>query len=394
MSQQSKPKQQQAHLRKRQIVIVGQGTSILAFCDAFRSDWAEITVISTVSDYAPLVVRNGIAAGHLKPEDFTRLFRVRFSKRKNLRFIDDRVTGVDLEHRLLHLENQSTSLQYDFMLLGDQGTNHPDAIDEQKTILSLNTVATATRLQQRIQTAASRPNIQVHGADSKAIDLASTLTRSALIPLGKKMPAKVTLQIENGFVFPNRQVESKVEKTFAEALRWESISLLEASVAEKVHGEAIHVSAFLPIMPNWFPETIMTDADPFSLVRPDLQLRKVERVYLLPELIQIKDSVGTLVPADDAAWRQQGRYLAKLLRGIIEVRARYQTDAPGFVLRNTLSLVTVRKWKSLGFWGKRPLRPLFAFLLDACCVQFPVFQLTYGTSDGFMKMLRWLNHCK
>ncbi len=382
------------HLRKRQIVIVGHGTSVVAFCEKFKSDWAEVKVVSTVTDYAPQVVRNAVAAGHLLSKDVARLLRVRFSKRKNLDFISARVTGIDSENRVLTLDGEKDSLSYDYLLIGNSDPSPKDTEDA----ACINTVTDAVHFQSSTLAQYSHPKILIDGADPKAIDLASSLTKPPLMRLGKNAPSKVTLRVKNGFEFCNRKVDAKLEDRFATGLRWESISMLETSTAEQAHEEWIPLEAHRAELPEWIRSKV-TDGDEAisswkSKVGPDLRLRHDSRIFLLPELIQVLDSVGKTVPAEDSAWMQQGQHLAKVLRGIIEVRKGYDVDAPGFVLKDYLSFATIRKWKSIGFVGGRPFPPFIAFFLDIAYTKYPLFKLAYGSNEGFVKMVHWLRNAK
>ena len=380
-------------LRKRRIVIAGHGTSVVAFCNRFKSDWAEITVVSPVSDYAPQVVRHGIAAGHLLPEVFCRLLRVRFSKHKHITFVTDEVVGIDATNRSLDLRDSDKPLAYDYLLIGNQVVEHQE--------LHLNTCADAKSFAAKLRRFQKTPSLRINGADAAALDMAATFTKSSTKRLGNATPAKVILDCLKGFEFPNFEVTAKTENRFAKELRWESISLLDQKTAAAFNDDSLRLSASQPLLPDWLP--IETNGnrnkriDPEAIskhIRPDLRLRSDERVYLMPELVRMMDSVGKTLVAEDHVWMQQGMYLATLLKGIIEARKRSLVDPPGFVLKNSSSFATIRKWKSIGFSGRRALPSPMSFLIDLVSVKLPVFNLAYGRFAGFGKLLQWLGACK
>jgi len=378
-------------LRKRRIVIAGYGTSVVAFCNHFKSDWAEVTVVSPVSDYAPQVVRHGIAAGHLVPEDFSRLLRVRFSKHEQITFLNDEVVDIDVKNRTLNLRDSDRALEYDYLLIGNQLSEHKEL--ELNTCADAKTVATSFRQFERM------PSLRINGADTAALDLAATFTKMAALRAGKATPRKVILDCLKGFEFPNYDVTAKTENRFAKELRWESISLFDEKTAAAFNDDSLRLTPFQPHLPDWLPvQTIenvaLAPEDMIKHIRPDLRLRSEERIYLMPELVTIQDSVGKHLMSEDHVWMQQGNYLATLLKGIIEAKKRYLVDPPGFILKNSSSFATIRKWKSIGFSGRRVLPASLSFVIDVVSVKLPVFKLAYGRLAGFGKLLQWLRECK
>lgn len=381
-------------LRKRQIVVLGHGISVLAFCSRFQSDWAEVTVVSTISEYAPQTALHGIAAGHLEVKDFTSLLHVRLAKRKNLRFISDEVTHLDLQTREISLSKTTEPLHFDYLLVGGVAAEKqaPDALPK-----GINTITDAVQFANMLKGNHPLPEIRIQGADGSSIDLAATLTRPSATG-NMTHQSKISLICEDGFNFANRSISKKTEEKFANQLRWESILLLEAEIASKTKEKTPTIRVSAPHFPKWFAvlSEEKTDSGKVTLksVRPDLSLRAFDRVYLLPELVHIQDSLGKDVPVSDHAWMQQGDYLAKIIRGKIEAKRGYQGDCPGFVLKDTVSLTTVRNWKSIGYVGHVILPQVTAFLVDLLFRQYPVFRRAYGGTSGAYKMLCWLRRCK
>lgn len=386
------PRPPTARLRRRQILILGQGASVLAFCRAFRSDWAEVTVVSESMDYAPQVVRHGVAAGLLQRKDVANNLSEGSGKLKGIRLEKARVARVDPDARRVYLEGGAEPLPYDFLLLG---SHPPDPDGPSSNPVSLETLAQAERFHEALRTAAMKPNLRVLGSDTAAIDLASSLTRPAT---GKSSATpKVILQCSPGFEFANRKLKPKVEHRFAQHLRWEAISLLDAKTLDRVQDEAIELVSQQASLPLWLRTWIELPPNAYASpkeVRPDLRLRAHERIYLLPELVQVVDSVGRAVPKEDSALLQQGRYLARLLRGMIERRRGFTVDQPGFVYRDGLQLATVRNGKSVGFVGHHSLPATLAYGIDVVFAKYPVFRCTYGTLSGARQLLHWLRCCK
>lgn len=380
------------HLRKRQVVIVGHGTSVVAFCHRFKSNWAEVTVVTSESEYAPMVVRHGIASGHLKSGTFSRLLRIRFGNRKNLRFLNDRVANIDTENRQLKLENSDSPLIYDYLLIGNQ--TQSASSDEYST--ALNTIADANRwfasLKQR-----STSEVLVIGSDVKSIDLVSTLSKSDPKTSGVLHSGRVMLDCESGIQFENRTLIGKDYSNIIRRIRRESILVPENETRDQLKNDVIRVRSFKAKYEKWTSVLFEQNGESqqlSKLIKPNLQMRKYQRIFLLPEIVQTKDSLGKQIPSDDNAWMQQGYYLARILSGLIEVKRGYETDCPGFLFSDGLKFVTLKKWNSVGFAGSRIFSGWFAFLLDVIFVKYPIFKLTYGVSEGFSKLRQWLRYCK
>ncbi|MEQ9823688.1 MAG: hypothetical protein ABQ298_04825 [Puniceicoccaceae bacterium] len=386
------PRTPNAHLRRRQILILGYGTSVLGFCSAFRSEWAEITFIGDVEDLAPQVVRHGVAAGLLQRNQVTHKALHQSSKKFGFRCKNGRVDRVDPEKRQVFLEGESEALHYDYLLVGNQADPVPS---NTTATFPLNSLAQAERFQQFMLNTASDTPLCVVGGDASCIDLAASLTRP--VTSGKGPSRKVILECRGGFAFANRNVKPKIEDRIARQLRWEAISLLDTETIQQMKRDAITVDPHLPEPPLWLQQLLGLAPNQFAgkqVVRPDLRLREHERLFLLPELVQIVDSVGKTMARDDAALQQQGRYLARLLRGVIEVRRGFTVDQPGFVYHDSLQLATVRKGKSVGFVGPLSLPGPLAFVIDMVLSKYPVFRRNDGSVRGAFQMLRWLKHCK
>lgn len=386
------PHPRNVHLRRRQILILGYGTSVLGFCRAFRSEWAEITFIGDVEELAPQVIRHGVAAGLLQRNQATRKAFPRSSQKFVFRSKKGRVDHIDPEKRRVFLEGESEALDYDYLLVGNQADPLP--ADPHRTF-PLNSLAQAEGFHRAMLNTASDTPLCVIGGDASCIDLAASLTRP--VTSGNGLSRKVILECKEGFAFANRIVKPKIEDRIARQLRWEAISVLDTETLQRIKSDVITVDPHLPEPPLWLQKLTGLSPNQFAgkqVVRPDLRLREHERIFLLPELVQIVDSVGKTMARDDAALQQQGRYLARLLRGMIEVRRGFTVDQPGFVYHDSLQLATVRKGKSVGFVGPLSLPGPLAFFIDMVLSKYPVFRRSYGSVQGALQMLRWLKHCK
>jgi NADH dehydrogenase FAD-containing subunit len=383
-------KPQTAHLRKRRIVLLGHHTSVLAFCEGFQSDWAELTIVTQSPFCAPRVVRHGIAAGLIKADEVAVDLRERFRRRRGVQVIVDSVDTIDLEKRVLKLCREQTLLEFDFLLVGPEKASGDSDSAETLTVTSISD-ATAVANAMKESQACPIP-VRIPANDTDALDLAVTFARKH--PLQKR----VFLECAEPFYFPNRQISEKVAAKFARQMRWESVALVKPDWQASVSANQINLVPHRCELPGWFPSLQAeenTGGVDRHLYRPDLRLRQHERIYLLPELVHTCDSVGSKIPHSDAAILQQGRYLARLLKSIIEAKQRPGGDLPSFVFNDFVSLATLRWWKSIGFVGQRLVLPApAAFTLDMCCIQLQVFATYYGWQRALSRLVHWLARCK
>jgi NADH dehydrogenase FAD-containing subunit len=372
-------------LRKRQIVILGNGLGAIAFCRAFRSSYAEITVLTQESNYAPDKVLYSTAAGHIDPAFYARSLRILFSKREDIRIRNETVSRIDTEERKLLLTSGEDPVDYDFLLIGNESQDSPDHT------LTINSYSEALRIRKLISEQGELDTVAVRGTGTKAVEIAAAFVNKA---------QKVMLICSTNTIFPdvNPTSTNKIDYEIRKA----GINLLSSSEIDQLQDNKIVIDQ-KPLVCDLVIESerfcvpqCATDLGLEQIregklrTRPDSGIPHQPRLFAFAELCELKDGLGQLVPETEIASVQQSRYLAKILKGKIEAKKGYEIDCPAFIYNHRGTFANLNKTGSVGTIGKKIVKGFPGILLDTLLHKLPVFRLAYGWSGAIAKWFQLL----
>lgn len=374
-------------LRKRRIVILGHGLETVVFCRAFRSEYAEITVITKESNYAPHPVLNSIAAGKSKPEQYARSLRLLFSKRKDINIVNDSVTRIDVKERKLILSEHEEPIEFDFLLIAKETS------EQQNNALSLRSYNDAIRIRKQLDELGRPKGITIVGTGSQALETAAVFSG---------LTEKIVFVSSRETTFPNLE-ESQLVKTDYE-LRKLGINLFMDSKVDEIQKEKLRIGS-QTIAANLVINTevacipvslqdldLEKNQDGTLRTRLDSSLPGYPRFYVFAAQTSLKDGLGKDVPNIDLASIQHARYLAKILKGKIEARNRYDIDCPAFIYKGRGYFTKLDGFLAVGVVGKFNFKGIKATLLDTILHKWPAFRVAYGRLETITKLTTWLIH--
>jgi hypothetical protein len=352
-------------LRKRKILVAATGQGAIALCDRFKSEFAEVTLITSSVVYAPAALIGRVASKSWAIEEASVSLQSRYEKNPKVSIIEGRIAKIDASKRIVFLEHSEVEIAYDFLVIGEdpaEGTK-----TDPHTLLQ-----TIGRQRERSS------SIHVFGNRMSGLEVASGLAKSRRV----------------FFRFPGKEPFPEIEDTPLKKLKFAARKngiLLQSTEAPK------SVEDMDPVALEFYPPKIplyllaLDDAiDSYGnlRLRPDFRLRAHTRIYVLSELVEMEDGTGRPIRNTAAAQFEQGRYLAKVLKGRIEGVKAYQDDSPSFVLRNYGEFAHIGFMKSVGL-GKKFRHRWQGLLIDAFLHKLPEFTRIWGPWTGFLKWCRY-----
>ena len=371
------------HLRKRQIVIVGSGLGAIAFCRAFRSRYAEITLITQESNFTPQVVLNAIAAGKLNPATYTRSLRVMFSKRKDIRILNQTILTIDPEKRQIVCDESDEPVSYDYLLFGNESKDGGTAVHD---------YSSAMRLRDSLQDKGKLDTLAVIGPGTPAIELATAFADLA---------RKVMLISSHDTLF--LEAETPAERKISAEIRKTGVHLFTVEELDILEGTRLTLgrqTMDCDMVIDQRESTIPVCAKALGLeeirkgilkTRPDFSIPQQPRLYTFADHCEIQDGLGKKLPELDRVTIHQARYLSRILKGKIEAVKGYDIDCPGFIYKGAGDFARLHATSSVGKLGKYPVVGLIGMLIDTLLHKLPTFRIAYG---GFGTWFQFSGHLK
>lgn len=159
----------------KQVVIIGGGFGGLACAHALRGCvQAEVTLIDRKATFDFLPVLPDVIGGRISPSAASMSLALR-AKHDDFRFIQDEVSQVDMNQRIVH--GQTTSYEYDYLVIAaGTHTNFYGNDDMARKAFKLDNVDDANRICEAVQTSAFNTAIVVGGGYT-GIEIATNLRR-------------------------------------------------------------------------------------------------------------------------------------------------------------------------------------------------------------------------
>ncbi len=358
------------------IVIVGGGFGGMALAAGLRHEHARVTLIDRQNYhlFQPLLYQ--VATACLSPGDIATPIRGFFRDCRNLSVLRGTVTGVDTATRRVTVDGQS--LDYDTLVLATGASHGYFGHDDWAAHApGLKSVEDATRIRSRILDAFEQAEITddpatrnklltflICGAGPTGVELAGAIAELARHGMAKDFrnfdpaSARIILVEAAPRVLPPFDSRlSAFARTSLEALGVEvrldsKVEHVDANGAV-VNGERIFAGTVL-----WAAGVVASPAAAWLGVEPDragrIKVGPDLSVPDLPNVFAIGDTAlalawaGKPVPGLAAAAKQEGAYVASVLRA----RLRDRTPPPPFHYRHRGSLATIGRESAVADFGR------------------------------------------
>jgi NADH dehydrogenase len=328
------------------VVIVGAGFGGLTAAQALGRARARITVIDRKNHHTFQPLLYQVATAGLSPGEIAAPIRSILSSHKNVEVLMAEVTGFDLDRRILRMPDSEIS--YDYLIVaagaGDSYFGH----DEWEPFApGLKTIEDALEIRRRVLLAfelAERQaavgegvtplNFVVVGGGPTGVELAGTLveiSRHALAHDYRAIDPKLAhiLLLEGGpRILP--AYPEDLSRSAQEQLQSLGVEVRTSALVTQVGPGSIHIgetqlnatvilwAAGVAASPLGKKLATPIDRAGRVLVRPDLRLPGHPEVFVIGDLAAIPDESGKMLPGVAPVAMQEGRYVAKVIRGEIE----------------------------------------------------------------------------
>jgi NADH dehydrogenase FAD-containing subunit len=393
------------------VVIVGAGFGGLTAAQSLARAPAEIVVVDRRNYhlFQPLLYQ--VATAALSPADIASPIRAVLSRQSNATVLLGKVVGVDKERRAVLLEG-GARLGYDALILATGARHSYFGHDEWEGVApGLKKIEDATTLRRRILIAFEKAEavkdeterralltFAVIGAGPTGVELAGAiveLARRALVGDFRSIDPRAAriLLIEAGPRVLPAMAESLSEKA-QKALEHLGVEVLlgtpvtdcdETGVtvgAEQVPARTIVWAAGVAASPasRWLG--VEHDRAGRVKVLPDLTAPGHPEIFVIGDTALVLDRDGSPVPGIAPAAKQQGSYVAKVLR------ARFAgAPAPGpFRYRHLGTLATIGRKSAVADFGFARVSGLAAWLLWGAVHIF----FLIGFRNRLVVLLDWL----
>ena len=332
--------------KRKRVVIVGAGFAGLFAARGLSRTDVDVTIIDRHNYhlFQPLLYQ--VATAGLAPSDVAWPIRGILSRQKNATVLLDEVTGVDTNCNEVLLANER--IGYDYLILAT-GARHAyfGHEDWEPYAPGLKSINDATAIRRRILMAFERAematddetrerllNFVVVGAGPTGVELAGTIAELARRTLAADFrridsrSARILLVEAGSRVLPTfaEKLSSYAEKALAqlgvEVMLGNPVTHCDSN-GVVVDGQSIPSltvlwAAGVAASPAGAWLGAPTDSAGRVIVEDDLSVSSHANVFVAGDTASVKDAKGKMVPGIAPAAKQQGRYIARVIRSRIE----------------------------------------------------------------------------
>jgi len=374
-------------MARPRIVIVGAGFGGLSAAHALAGADADVTVVDRRNHhlFQPLLYQ--VATAGLSPAQIASPIRAILRRAPNVRVVLGKVTGVDRQRRIVHLEDRE--IPYDQLVLATGSRHSYFGHDEwEKAAPGLKKIDDATSIRRRILTAFEHAEATdnagmrqrlltfvVIGAGPTGVEMAGAIAELAHVALRHDFrtidprDARIVL-VEAGprvlAAFPSvlsTAAQSALERLRVEVRLGTPVSSCDESGvtvgADHIPAATIVWAAGVAASPaaRW----LGVDSDRIGRVPvgPDLALPGHPEIFVIGDTAAVARGDGTPLPGLAPVAKQQGAYVARIIRARLAGRP----SPPPFRYRDYGTMATVGRRSAVADFGWLRLDGTLAWLM-------------------------------
>jgi NADH:ubiquinone reductase (H+-translocating) len=371
---------------KPRVVIVGAGFGGLNAAQALAKTDVKITVIDRKNfhTFQPLLYQ--VATAGLSPGEIAAPIRSILRSDKNIEVLMSEVTGFNLDRHIV--ETSDAPLPYDYLILAAGAAHSYFGHDDWEPYApGLKTIEDALEIRRRVllafelaerQAAAGETavplNFVVVGGGPTGVELAGTLAEISRHALAHEFrsidPARTHILLLEGGPRVLPAYAEDLSRSAQDQLNHLGVEVRTSTVVTQIEPGAVDVgSTRLPATVVLWAAGVAasplgkklgaeTDRAGRVLVRPDLSLPGHPEVFVIGDLAALKDEHGKLLPGVAPVAIQEGRFVAKVIRGELESRSRPSV----FHYWDKGSLATIGRAAAVAEFGRIHISGFLAWL--------------------------------
>jgi NADH dehydrogenase len=336
--------------RRPRVVVVGAGFGGLFAAKALRGADADVIVIDRHNYhlFQPLLYQ--VATAGLPASDIAWPIRSMLRRQRNTTVLMDSVHGIDLGRRCVELRDRAP-VEFDYLIVATGATHSYFGHDAwQEVAPGLKSIDDATRIRRRILTAFERAEMAtdprererllrfvIVGAGPTGVELAGAISELAHYALAKDFrtidprSASIILAEAGPRVLPafneasSAYAQRALEKLGVDVRVGSAVTKLAADRLE-IAGETLTAgtviwAAGVAASPATRWLRVDTDRAGRVIVAPDLSIPGQPNVFVIGDAAVVKAPDGSAVPGIAPAAKQEGRYVAGVIRQRVSARA-------------------------------------------------------------------------
>jgi NADH dehydrogenase len=376
------------------VVIVGAGFGGLNAARALAKAPVQITVIDRKNHHTFQPLLYQVATAGLSPGEIAAPIRSILRSYKNIEVLLAEVTGFDLEH--CTVETSDAVIPYDYLIVAaGAGHSYFGHDDWEPYAPGLKTVEDALEIRRRVLLAfelaerhaatgetATRLNFVVVGAGPTGVELAGTLAEICRHALAHEFrsidPARTHILLLEGGPRVLSAYAEDLSRSAQEQLNRLGVEVLTSTVVTQIEPGAVHAgdtrlpatvvlwAAGVAASPLGKALGIPLDRAGRVLVQPDLSLPGHAEVFVIGDLAALKDGQGKMLPGVAPVAMQEGRFVAKVIRGELESPGNAQGGhsgvRPPFHYWDKGSLATIGRAAAVAEFGRIHISGFIAWL--------------------------------
>ena len=391
-------------------VIVGAGFGGLEVAKCLKKAKTDVLLIDRLNHhlFQPLLYQ--VATAALSPGDIAFPARDILSKQPNASFIMGTVDKIEKEEKKIILTCGFT-IPYDYLVLAP-GANHSYFGNDQweEFAPGLKTIQDALTIREKILMAFEKAEralsydeakkylqFVIVGAGPTGVEMAGAIAEIAFQSLVRNFRkirpdhAKIFLIEGAKQILPGYPED--LAKKAEHALQKLGVTVLTNHKVTNITPDGISMGSVKINAPtviwaagNQAVPVLKTLDSPLDrqgrvLVEPDLSVPGFDTIFVIGDAAHCKDEEGKPLPGLAPVAKQQGAYVAKIIRNKIEKR-----DRKAFVYWDKGSLATIGKGKAVGMVKKLELSGFLAWLAWSVI---HIFYLT-GMRNRILVVTQWL----
>jgi NADH:ubiquinone reductase (H+-translocating) len=379
---------------KPRVVIIGGGFGGLYAAQCLKHTPVEVTLIDRRNFhlFQPLLYQ--VATGWLSPANIAATLRATLKRHRNIRVLLAEATGIDAGSRRVLLN--TGSIDYDTLLVATGSRHHYFGNDHWETLApSLKTVEDATEIRRRIfsafeaaeRTAASEQlqallTFVIIGGGPTGVELAGALgeiandtlkndfrhidptkTRILLIEAGERIlptyppelshRAEVSLQ-KLGVTVQTHTFVADIQPLVVTVKRGDTVETIPCRTV--IWAAGVQASALGKSVAQATGAKL--DRSGRIMVEPDLSVPGYPEIFVIGDLANYSHQTGNPLPGIAPVAIQQGRYVAKLIRGRLAGK-----PAPPFRYRDRGNMAIIGRASAVADLGKLKFSGYLAWLV-------------------------------